>query len=61
MKYKNGDKVVTTGRIPQDRTMAVKAGLKGIVLGNDTDGKYKVAMEGETLPWYLAENEIELA
>lgn len=59
MNYKNGDKVVTTGNIPHDNTKCVKAGLKGVVIGRDTDGKYKVAIDGETEPWYLAEHEIK--
>ena len=59
MNYKNGDKVVTTGGIPHDNTKCAKAGLKGIVLGRDTDGKYKVAIDGEAEPWYLAEHEIK--
>ena len=59
MNYKNGDKVVTTGGIPHDNTKCIKAGLKGIVLGRDTDGKYKVAIDGEAEPWYLAEHEIK--
>ena len=61
MNYKNGDKVVTTGNIPHDNTKCVKAGLNGVVLGRDTDGKYKVAIDGETEPWYLAEHEIKRA
>lgn len=61
MNYKNGDKVVTTGHIPHDNTKCVKAGLKGVVIGRDTDGKYKVAIDGEAEPWYLAEHEIKWA
>ena len=59
MNYKNGDKVVTTGKAPLDNTKWVKAGLKGTVVGRDTDGKYKVKIDGETEPWYLAEHEIK--
>ena len=58
MGYANGDRVVTTGRIPLDNTKFVPAGLTGVVLGRDTDGKYKVAIDGEAEPWYLAGHEI---
>ena len=53
-----GDKVVTTGAIPTDRTVIVKKGLVGFVIGLDTDGKYKVRFDGEESPWYLQEREI---
>ena len=45
--------------MPRDNTKYTRAGIRGIVIGRDTDGKYKVAIEGEIAPWYLAEYEIE--
>jgi len=57
--FKNGDSVITTGAIPRDNTKFVMAGIRGTVIGRDTDGKFKVAVEGETEPWYLDENEIK--
>lgn len=59
MEYKNGAKVVTTGSTPHDHTVVVRAGLKGVVVGRDTDGKYKVSIEGEAEPWFLEEHEIK--
>ena len=58
MDFKTGDRVVTTGNIPLDNTVVVRTGLKGTVTGRDTDGKYRVEIDGESEPWYLAEREI---
>ena len=58
MDFKTGDRVATTGSTPLDNTVVVRAGLKGTVTGRDTDGKYRVEIDGESEPWYLAEREI---
>lgn len=57
-KFNIGDRVVTNGATPHDNTVVLMPNRKGIVVGYDTDGKNKVMMDGEDMPCFVADYEL---